>query len=703
MASKILPEKKTYLSSLSEDEKKEIEENVNYQLHLTNFNTLKEMTLVGAFTNALTGFFVIWVLYKQVSHSILFSWYALLILFNVINVVWSEFFAYGYPHLTIGLLKKWHKGLYFILAGLCLTWGSIGVLFVSQNPFYQLFVITFLQIAVLSFTFGSIFDFLLSLICIVCLLMPTITWQLYEAIMHVATLGHDKFLNLAFSLSLFILGSFLLIAAFLGYKLTNSQATLSFFNKALNEKLDNLNKFLEERVKERTIELEKSLELVTYQATHDLLTDLPNQRLLLDYLQKAIDSCNQNKHIFCVISFCINKLESINNGLGHEVGDLVIKTIAERFKKYLPNNTINLWHPIEYIVTLSRKDTFIIILNNIFKLEEIDPAAENLFTILNEPIVTEKQIIKVTGSIGMALYPRDGSNIHSLLMNSDAAMTRAKQRGGNSIGMYESELNADASRQLELDSYLHEAVKNNEFILHYQPFVELKTGKICGMEALIRWNHPSLGFISPIHFIPLAEKNGVIVPLSEWVMRTACVQLKRWKIQGFNDLKMAINLSAKQLLDKNIIQTIIQIIKETDITPEDIELELTESEAFQDEVIPMLKQLKSLGFRLSIDDFGTGFSGLSNIKLFPIDKLKIDKSFISDLTTNIHSKTIASNIIDLAKNLQITILAEGVETKEQLNFLIEKKCDLIQGFYFSPPVDANEFTALLNQQIPFNI
>ena len=648
-------------------------------------------------------FFVICVLYSHISHIKLLTWLSLLIILNSVNILWSAYFSYRYSTISAEHLKQWHKGLYFILAALCLTWGSIGILFNSQDPFYQLFVITFLQIVVLGYGFGTIFDFLLALLCVICLLVPSISYQLYETFQQVANHGQDNFLNLAFSISLSILGVFLLAVCYIGYRLTISQATLSFLNEALNEKLDNMNKFLEQRVKERTIELEKSLKLVTYQATHDLLTDLPNQRLLLEYLQKCIDSSRYNKHIFAVIFYSINELEKINDGLGYQAGDLVIKTIAQRFKRKLSDNILSQSQLTRYIVTLSRKDTFVILLDPISKLEDIESKAEILFSILDEPVITEKQAVKLTASIGVTLHPRDGTEIQTLLMNADAAMLRAKQRGGNSVNIYQSEINADISRQLELESSLHEAVKNNEFILQYQPFIDLKTGQICGMEALVRWHHPSLGFISPLHFISLAEKNGVIVPLGEWVLRTACAQVKAWHDMGFDKLKIAVNLSAKQLIQKNIIETITNIINETNINPEYLELELTETEAFQHEVIPILRELKSVGLGLSIDDFGTGYSGLSNLKLITIDKLKIDKSFVQDVVTNIHSRAIVSNIINLAKKLRVTVLAEGVETKDQLEFLKEHGCDLIQGYYFSPPVNPDEFTKLLESNKQYSV
>lgn len=695
MKDSLTPDQVDNFSELSEQEKTEIENKVELEAARSHYSMIK----VGAVANIGSGILVFWILYGRTSIEALVGWYSTLVLINIINILW----AINYQHIIADYssLRTWRKGFRLIFAVICLTWGSLGFLFTTNNVYYELYTITFLQVVMLGFCFSSITDFKLAVISISCLIIPTLVYRFYKAIYSILVSGHDSGLNLALGINLLILGLFLLAVSYFGAQLVKKFFFLSFANTVLNQKLANLNKFLEQRVKERTIELRKSLDLVTYQATHDLLTDLPNQRLLLEYLQTAIDSCNQNSHIFSVIFFSINELESINDGLGHEAGDFVIKTIAQRFTKYLSNVSSQSKSP-RYIVTLSRKDTFVIILDRVFDLNEIDSKVEILFTILDEPIVTAKQTVKVTASIGMTLYPRDGTTINALLMNSDAAMIRAKQRGGNSINIYTAEINADISKQLELESSLHEAVKNNEFILQYQPFVELKTGQIRGMEALVRWNHPTLGFVSPIYFIALAEKNGVIAPLGEWVLRTACAQLKIWHDQGHTSLKMAVNLSSKQLQDKNIVVTIKNIINEAKLTPDDIELELTESQAFQDDVIPVLRELKELGFRLSIDDFGTGYSGLSNLKLFTIDILKIDKSFINDVATNVHSKAIVSNIINLAKKLHVSVLAEGVETKDQLDYCAEQGCDLIQGYFFSPPITAEDLTKLLTNKVVFN-
>ncbi|MHB1948813.1 MAG: putative bifunctional diguanylate cyclase/phosphodiesterase, partial [Gammaproteobacteria bacterium] len=509
----------------------------------------------------------------------------------------------------------------------------------------------------------------------------------------------DFVLDIGFSISLLILGIFLLVVCYICYVLIKNQSILSFLNEVLNEKLEDINKFLEERVKERTAELEKSLKLVTYQATHDLLTDLPNQRLLAEDIHSSIVRAKENNRQFALVCFSLNELDKINDGLGHQVGDFVIKAIAkrlehahEKFKSKLD----------KYVVALSRRDVFVILMEPI-ELNNIEEEVKQLLNVVEEPIYTENQVVKLTASIGLSIYPHNGNDIKTLLMNADAAMLRARQYGGNRIDMYRAEINANISKQLELENHLYQALKNNEFMLRYQPFVDLKTGEICGAEALVRWNSPAFGIVSPDSFIPLAEANGLIIPLGEWVLKTACEEARHWNELGFARLKIAVNLSAKQLHQKDIVQIIATTLKSIKLNPNYLELELTETAAFQAELLPIVKQIKTLGVGLSIDDFGTGYSGLSNLKQFDIDKLKIDKSFVRDIDTNSDSRAIVANTILLAKKLNINVLAEGVETSEQLHILLDLGCDMVQGYYFSQPVSAEIFRELLIHRRRFEI
>jgi EAL domain-containing protein (putative c-di-GMP-specific phosphodiesterase class I) len=333
-------------------------------------------------------------------------------------------------------------------------------------------------------------------------------------------------------------------------------------------------------------------------------------------------------------------------------------------------------------------------------MEELERKITPLFSVLNDPVNAADQTVKLTASIGVSVYPRHGKNINSLLMNAESSMFQARQKGGNFISIYKDDPGTDMSKQLEVEKNLHDALPNNEFELLYQPIIDLKTGFICGAEALVRWRSPSLGYVMPSNFIPIAEMTGIINPLGAWVFEQACKQLKEWHTIGFRTLHMAINLSAKQLLRKNLSSTINTTLLKIGLTPEFIQLELTESVAFQSDVVPILNKFKQLGLGLSIDDFGTGYSGLSSLKLFSIDILKIDKSFIHDLNTNNDNKTIVSNTIALAKKLNLKVVAEGVETIEQLAFLKEGHCDMIQGYYYSPPIAADDFIQLLKSMNP---
>lgn len=672
-------------------ENQEINQRVDFELH----NAQCKMIKVGGITNIVMGLFIIWVFYGQVKFVILMSWYAILFTINGINMGLNFYYQAHKP--TPQEIQKRLRTYHIILVPLCLTWSSIGVLFVidSTNLAYQLFAIAFLLIVLVGFSIGTGTDFTASILSITSLLIPPIVFHAYTAIESILSKSHNAHLDIAFVISLVNTGIFLLLTCYIAHELIKRSFRLTFINVMLNKKLENINKFLEERVKERTIELEKSLELVKYQATHDLLTNLPNHRYMIEHLEKLINVARKENRFVYVAFFSLNEMDKINDGLGHYVGNFIIQTISKRlqniFKEVGKNFSLS-----RYTITLSRRDEFVILLELDLYLEDIEKISNIFFGILEKVIHIENQMLKLTGSIGVSVYPQDGEDVKTLLMNADAAMVNAKQWGGNKFIKYKPEINANLSRQIELEGYLNDALKNNEFKLYYQPFVDVLTEKICGAEALIRWKNPVLGFVSPMRFIYIAEANGMIIPLGEWVLREAFTQTKAWHEQGFTTLKVAVNLSAKQLQQENIVKTIEHILKEADLDPQFIELELTETEAFKEEAVPVLKRLKAIGFNLSIDDFGTGYSGLKNLKLFAIDKLKIDRAFIQDVDTNIESKTIVSNIVSLAKKMGITVLSEGVETEEQLAFLQKIGCDLIQGYYFSPPVPVEEFTKLLS-------
>lgn len=678
-------------SSLPHREGINLDQSVTYELNEMQLKMMK----VGASTNIITGLFVIWMLHTQVPLTLLCIWYGALFFTSLIEIIFS--FYYQHSHVKPHQMKPWLVAYHCILIPICLVWGSMSVVFEINSMQYLLYTMTFLQVVLFGFSMATITDFKANMISTVCLVLPYLLYHSFYSLHAMMASGTPARLTLGFSLSLLILATFLLITSYIGNNLIKKSFKLTFENVALNEKLEQANAFLEDRVKERTIELEDSLKLVTYQATHDLLTDLPNQRLLQEYLEKAIVSANQNKRSFTVACFMLNEIQKIDDGFGHETADAVIKTVARRFKKSFDKNI----DMVRYTITLSRKDIFVILIEFLDGTDEttdIEKAVQPLFSILDETIRVKKQSIKLTASIGASVYLKDAHESKLLLMNATAAMLKSKEMGGNNFNIFSAKNNIDFAEQLALERDLHNALKNNEFILHYQPVVDLETGKVCSVEALIRWNHPSLGMIPPSKFIPLAENNGIIIPLGEWIFRTACMQTKIWHNQGFSELKIAINLSSKQLRKKDIVQTFANILKTTQLSPAHIELELTESEAFLNETIPIVKQLKAMGLSLAIDDFGTGYSGLSNLKLFDIDKLKIDQSFIRDVATNEDSRAIVENTIALAKKINVKVLAEGVETKEQLLFLQKAGCNLIQGYYFSKPIETNELTKLLRHE-----
>lgn len=439
-----------------------------------------------------------------------------------------------------------------------------------------------------------------------------------------------------------------------------------------------------------SIKLKLENTLVSYQANHDILTDLPNQRMLPQFIESAIESVKQTQMALALVSFSLNRLEIINDSLGHEAGDVIMQTVTNRLKEFISQTDKS----IQYILTISRKNTFNILVLPL-DLDQTEKKIKALLSVLDEPIYLEDNAVKMTASLGVALYPQDALSANNLLSNADVAMLKAKQFGGNCLEFYRAEISAYLPKQLELESDLHSALMHNQLVLYYQPLIDLKTNEICGAEALIRWRHPQRGLIPPGQFIPLAEETGLIVPIGEWVLREACIQTKKWHDMGFDTFKIAVNLAEKQLRQKNIISTVEQVIQTTGFNPHLLELEITET-AILDESMPVLmKNFKNLGLSLAVDDFGTGYSGLSYLKRFSIDKLKIDQSFVRDIPDNKDSITIVSAILAMAKELNVKVLAEGVETVEQLNFLKSRGCDYAQGYYYSKPVDAGLFEELL--------
>ncbi|MDX1837274.1 GGDEF domain-containing response regulator [Legionella taurinensis] len=433
------------------------------------------------------------------------------------------------------------------------------------------------------------------------------------------------------------------------------------------------------------IVLEKKLE---YQATHDSLTGLPNRVLMLDRLQHALEYAKRHQSLFAILFFDLNRFKLINDSLGHAAGDELLKCVAKRLGFMLRKTD-----------TLSRigGDEFIVIVSNLKQELDAGTIANHLLDAFKDNFDILGQSLSVSSSIGISVYPRDGTTIGELLRNADAAMYKAKNQGMNQFQFYTAELGKQIAARLELENDLHNALTNNEFILHYQPQYDVISKKISAIEALIRWNHPQKGLLLPIHFIPAAEEIGLSVAIGDWVLKQACEQNKRWQEAGFPPMRIAVNISSKQLIQPDFAQKIKDILELTQLEPRYLELELTENVIINtvETSIKPITELNALGVHITLDDFGTGNSSINYLKKMPLSRLKIDQSFVSNINLNSSDEVIIQSIISLAKKLNLEIIAEGVETKKQLEFLKLCHCEEVQGFYFSSPVDSDELEHLL--------
>ncbi|MCW8417493.1 putative bifunctional diguanylate cyclase/phosphodiesterase [Fluoribacter dumoffii] len=664
---------------LTSGEQKEIARKIEFE----TAKSFHSMVKLGAFANIFGALLYVLAIYNTTRPLILISWYVILVLANLLNVLWA--LRFEYKHISREKILRCRKGFLFLVILICLIWSSIGILFMSDGIHQQMTTIIFLSAVLICFSFSTAIDLTMGIVSIVCLLSPTILYHSYLII----SLFHSSASRISMSIagSFMVLGIFMLIACFVGNRIILKLFRLGYENALLNQKLENMNASLEQRVKERTEALEKSLQLVTYQATHDLLTDLPNERFLYDHINNLAEKAVKDHHKFAIACFSINNMMKINDSIGHQASATIIHRMAQRFAQLAEKNS-------KYFISLLRKDVFVILMDPIIDTREIEECTEDLFMVLENPVYVAQQELNLTASIGISVFPNDGRDVDTLITNAEAARTLATERGGNSVRIYNTVITADAARQLNIENQLYRAIDNNEFILNYQPFIDLRTGTISGAEALIRWNNPMLGMLSPLEFIPLAETNGMILPIGEWVISTARQQLKKWHNSGFK-LVLSVNLSAKQLVQPDLVERIDEILKKLNLSPKFLELELTESNAFQNEAIPIINKFTEMGISLAIDDFGTGYSEFGNLKLFKVNKIKIDKTFIQDVDVSIDSRNIVCNTIALAHRMNIDCLAEGVETLEQIKFLKENGCFIMQGYYFSKPIDAKAFTEFL--------
>ncbi|MCW8408614.1 EAL domain-containing protein [Legionella sp. PATHC035] len=664
---------------LTSDEQHEINRKIDFE----TAKSFHSMVKLGAFANICGAFLYVLAIYNTTQPVLIISWYVLLVIANLLNVLWA--LRFEYKHISRQEILKCRKGFLYIVILICLIWSSIGIVFMDDGMHQQMTTIIFLSAVLICFSFSTAIDLTMGIASIVCLLTPTILYHFYITIsaFH-SEAGH---ISMSITGSFVVLGIFMLIACFVGNRIILKLFRLGYENALLSHKLENLNALLEQRVKERTEALEKSLKLVTYQATHDLLTDLPNERLLYEHINNVAERAVKDHHKFAVACFSLNNMMKINDSIGHHASATIIHRIAQRFSQLAEKNT-------KYFFSLLRKDVFVILIDPIIDLLEIEECTQDLFVVLDNPVYVAQQELNLTASIGISVFPDDGRDVDTLITHAEAARTLATERGGNSVRVFNTIITADATRQLNIENQLYRAIENNELILNYQPFIDLRTGTVCGAEALVRWNNPVLGLLSPMEFIPLAETNGMILPIGEWVLRTACQQLKKWHNSGFK-LIMSVNLSAKQLVQHDLVEHIAQILDDQKLSPKYLELELTESNAFQNEAIPIINKFTEMGISLAIDDFGTGYSEFGNLKLFKVNKIKIDKTFIQDIDVSIDSRNIVSNTIALAHRMNIDCLAEGVETLEQIKFLKENGCYIMQGYYFSQPLDVKDFSEFL--------
>ncbi|WP_347987058.1 EAL domain-containing protein [Methylomonas sp. AM2-LC] len=461
-----------------------------------------------------------------------------------------------------------------------------------------------------------------------------------------------------------------------------------------NAELDSLNKQLQILLEHRTQQLDVANHNFTiqqsqlnYQANYDELTGLINRHLLSERLQQIIITAESNQTQVCLFFLDIDNFKIINDTLGHSVGDELLKVTAQRL--------LTCTRAVDSVARYDG-DGFVVILPEVAQLEEASRIAERIITEVSQPLQLSGHSLQETISIGISFYPQDGQTVEVLLQHADAAMYDAKLRGRNTFRFYTEELNLRLLHHMLLKEELCQALKDEQFVVFYQPKINLLTGNVSGVEALLRWQHPEKGIIPPDHFIPLAEELGLIVPMGEWVLKTACLQAKAWLDAGFPKITVAVNISPKQLHSATIIDTIVEVLSQSGLNAEYLDLEVTEGAVMQEpeKIVLTLNKLKALGIQISMDDFGTGYSSLSYLKRFPFDNLKIDKAFINDVTKNQEDENLVLTIIAMAHNFKLKVIAEGVETGDQVNFLRLKKCDEIQGYYFSRPLPANEVEIL---------
>lgn len=436
-------------------------------------------------------------------------------------------------------------------------------------------------------------------------------------------------------------------------------------------------------------ERKKAERMIYHLAYHDTLTELPNRRFFMDHLRKEVREAEKSKSQLGLMFLDVDKFKYINDSHGHEMGDLILIEVATRIRKCFRSTDV---------VARIGGDEFTILLSSISSVKEVEILAQRIIDSFRETIEIQGKLFNLSCSIGIALYPLNGRNVDDLLKRADIALYTVKEQGRNGFLFFHSDMEQRSLERILLENELHKAIQQQQFYIEYQPKKNLSTGDLIGVEALIRWEHPELGRISPDKFISVAEETGLIIPLGEWVIRRGCIQNKDWQDQGYPPLILSVNLSVRQFTQPNLVERIQEILFETGLDAKWLELEVTESIfADIDYSAKTLQSIRNLGVHVSVDDFGTGYSSFSYLKHLPIDTLKIDASFIKDIHLNKESEAIVKGIIDIAQSLNLNVIAEGIESQEQMVTLSETGCIQGQGFLFSKPLSKNEFERYLKE------
>jgi diguanylate cyclase (GGDEF)-like protein len=443
--------------------------------------------------------------------------------------------------------------------------------------------------------------------------------------------------------------------------------------------------WLLEEERQATMDAAAKIEKIAY---HDSLTGLPNRQLFLNQMGMALHRARRTNRIVAVLFLDLDRFKVVNDSLGHAAGDLLLQTVSERIRSAVRG---------EDSVTRLGGDEFAVLCTDVGSADDAMLVAERIIAAVKRPICLDGQEVFVTTSLGISLYPADATHAEGLLKSADAAMYRAKAQGRDLVERYVPELGAAALEQLGLESNLQRALEHDQLLVYYQPIVDSSTGRINGLEALLRWNHPERGILLPSEFIGLAEATGAIVPMGEWVLRRACAQVQRWRDRGQTHLRAAVNLSVRQLQHADLVARVQQVLDETRLPAEHLEIEITESIAMRSSgrAIDSVRALKARGVRVSIDDLGTGYSSLSALRLFPIDSLKIDRSFVNGVPHNTDDSAIAAAVIALGQTLGVNVIAEGVERSEQLAFFTDHRCAEWQGYLLVSPQTAEQCEELL--------